>query len=104
MTLYTVKNGDTLGAIATKYGVGVNNILRMQPVAITNKNLIMPGDILAIPATKPQPLEDILYMVKAGDTLGAIAKRYGVTVAALMKLNSITDPDKIYIGNLLKIK
>ena len=46
----------------------------------------------------------VLYTVKNGDTLGAIAKRYGVTVASLMKLNSITDPNKIYIGNLLKIK
>ena len=104
MVLYTVKNGDTLGAIAKRHGVDIGRIKRMQPVTITNKNLIMPGDILAIPASKPQPLEDILYMVKAGDTLGAIAKRYGVTVADIQRRNNIVNPNKIYPGQLLSIK
>ena len=103
MILYTVKNGDTLGAIAAKHGVGVNNILRLQPVAITNKNLIMPGDIITFTAN-PKPLEDILYMVIAGDTLGAIAKRYGVTVADIQKRNNIANPNKIFPGQLLSIK
>ena len=103
MVLYTVKNGDTLGAIAAKHGVGVNNILRLQPVAISNKNLIMPGDIITFTAD-PKPLEDILYMVIAGDTLGAIAKRYGVTVADIQKRNNIVNPNKIFPGQLLSIK
>ena len=103
MILYTVKNGDTLGAIAAKHGVGVNNILRLQPVAISNKNLIMPGDIITFTAD-PKPLEDILYMVIAGDTLGAIAKRYGVTVADIQKRNNIVNPNKIFPGQLLSIK
>ena len=103
MILYTVKNGDTLGAIAAKHGVGVNNILRLQPVAISNKNLIMPGDIITFTAN-PKPLEDILYMVIAGDTLGAIAKRYGVTVADIQKRNNIVNPNKIFPGQLLSIK
>ena len=104
MTLYTVKNGDTLSKIATAHGVPMNNIKRMQPVSITNKNLIMTGDILAIPATVTPPRENIYYMIKPGDTLSAIGKKYGVGISDIMKLNAITNPNKIQAGKLIKIK
>lgn len=103
MSLYTVKNGDTLGKIAATYGVPMNNIKRMQPVAITNKNLIMSGDILAIPVSSLAPREHVVCMVRAGDTLGAIAKRYGVTVADILSRNAIADPNKIFPGQLITI-
>lgn len=104
MSLYTVKDGDTLGAIAKSYGVPMNNIKRMQPVAITNQNLIMSGDILAIPVRSIPPRENIYYMIKPGDTLSAIAKKYGVGISDIMKLNAITNPNKIQAGKLIKIK
>lgn len=43
------------------------------------------------------------YKVKAGDTLGAIASRAGVTVNDLVKLNHLADPDYIRVGQVLKI-
>ena len=43
------------------------------------------------------------YVVKAGDTLSEIAKRYGTTVSELAKLNNISDPDFILIGQSLKL-
>lgn len=103
MTLYTVKRGDTLGNIAKTYGVPMNNIRRMKPVAIENVNMIATGDILAIPAPTLAPREHVVYMVKAGDNLTNIAKRYGVTVNELVWRNSITDINKIYPGQLLTI-
>lgn len=46
----------------------------------------------------------IEYTIKKGDTLGAIAKKYGVTVDAILALNpSIKDPNKIYVGQVIKI-
>ena len=46
----------------------------------------------------------IEYTVKKGDTLGGIAKKYGVTVDAILALNpSIKDPNKIYVGQVIKI-
>ncbi|MBI3751406.1 MAG: LysM peptidoglycan-binding domain-containing protein [Chloroflexi bacterium] len=50
------------------------------------------------PAATPQT-----YTVKSGDTLGAIAKRFGVTLQALQAANGITNPDKIAIGQVLII-
>ncbi|OQA47612.1 MAG: putative cell wall hydrolase LytN precursor [Chloroflexi bacterium ADurb.Bin325] len=45
----------------------------------------------------------IIYTVRAGDTLAAIARRYGTTVAVLTRLNGITNPNRIYIGQRLRI-
>ena len=44
------------------------------------------------------------YRVQAGDTLGAIAKKYNVTVEQLMAWNGIKDPNYLAIGQVLKIK
>jgi len=43
------------------------------------------------------------YKVKSGDTLSAIAARYGTTVKALMNLNKIIDPSKLKIGQILEL-
>ncbi|MCW2923876.1 MAG: Muramidase-2 precursor, partial [Thermoleophilia bacterium] len=50
----------------------------------------------AAPKTKP-------YTVKAGDTLGALARTYKTTVDELAKLNSIADPNKIKAGTTIKV-
>ncbi|MCD8173518.1 MAG: transglycosylase SLT domain-containing protein [Alistipes sp.] len=44
------------------------------------------------------------YRVKSGDTLGAIARRYGVTVAQLQRWNNITDPSRLRIGQRIEIQ
>lgn len=43
------------------------------------------------------------YTVKAGDTLSGIAKKYGTTYQAIANKNGISDPNKIYVGQVLKI-
>ncbi len=49
------------------------------------------------------PVEVILYTVKRGDTLSSIAKKYNTTVAELLELNPRRDPNRIYVGEVLKI-
>lgn len=46
----------------------------------------------------------IVYEVQRGDTLSQIALKYKTTYQALAKLNNISDPDKIYPGQKIKIK
>ena len=41
------------------------------------------------------------YTVQAGDSLGAIALRFNTTVATLISLNSIVNPDLVYVGQTL---
>lgn len=44
------------------------------------------------------------YKVAKGDTLSGIAKQYGTSVNSLVRLNNIPDPNKIYIGQMLRVK
>lgn len=57
------------------------------------------------PAASPasSPARPATYRVRPGDTLGAIARKFGVTVAAIQKLNKIKDPRKIKVGQTLRL-
>jgi nucleoid-associated protein YgaU len=60
---------------------------------------------LATPVPLPgtTPTSTITYVIQPGDTLGQIAARYGVTVAELARLNSISNIDRIEVGDTLLI-
>ncbi|MTI81747.1 MAG: LysM peptidoglycan-binding domain-containing protein [Firmicutes bacterium] len=95
---YTIKRGDTLYQIAQRYGTTVNAILAANP-QITNPSMIYPGQVITIPQEG-----GAVYTVQPGDTLSAIAQRYGVTVDAILAANpGITDPDLIYVGQQIRI-
>ena len=98
---YTVQAGDTLSGIAAKLGVPTSAISGYRS---GNPNLIYPGEVLKINGgnTAPKPAGRT-YTVVAGDTLGAIAARYGTTYQALAAKNGIANPNLIYPGQVLKI-
>lgn len=93
---YTVKKGDTLGKIAKAYGVSVDDIMVANP-KIQNRDKIIPGWVLFISA-------QLEYTVRPGDTLSKIAKAYGTTYLKLAVLNRIVNPNKIYVGQKIKLR
>lgn len=52
---------------------------------------------------KPEPKKETIYIVKRGDTLSGIAKKYGTTYQEIARKNGISNPNKIYPGQKLKI-
>jgi len=52
---------------------------------------------------RPAPESGVIYVVRAGDSLGRIAARYGITVQSLMRANGIRNANFIYIGQRLSI-
>jgi LysM repeat protein len=100
-----VKAGDTLYRIAVNHGVTVAAIMAANGIA--NPNLIRPGQVLVIPTsappTTPPPATPARYTVRSGDNLYRIAVNHGVTLAALMAANGITNPSLIYPGQVLTI-
>ena len=56
------------------------------------------------PSPSPSPSADyITYVIQPGDTLSGIAARFGTTVSELTRINKISDPDRIYAGNTIKV-
>lgn len=55
------------------------------------------------PASGGQTDEEQIYIVKAGDTLSAIASQYGITYQELASYNGISDPDSINVGQEIRI-
>lgn len=104
---YTVQSGDTLSAIASRYGTTVQELVDINH--LTNPNLIYPGETLRIATnstthgSETRGTGSITYTVKRGNTLSQIAAAYGVTVAHIVELNNIQNPNLIYPGQKLRI-
>lgn len=101
--LHTVEAGETLWGLARRYLVSVE-ALRLANPQITDPNVLAVGQVICIPpGTAPGacPAGATTYTVKAGDTLYAIAQRYGTTVAELERLNPGVDPMSLQVARIL---
>jgi len=114
---HTVQRGETLGAIARAYGTTVRDLADLN--RIRDLALIHPGDRLLIPMPKalaeqaaaravekghyvpPAGYERISYKVKAGDTLGGIARKLGVSLKHLRQVNNMHRTSLIKPGQRL---
>ncbi len=109
---HTVVSGDSFETIANKYGVTVRELVSANP------QLLKVGDKLTVPVAVAIPQESgsgsgsvpgsgsstpKTYTVKSGDTLTAIAIKFGTTVAEIASLNNITNINNIKVGQVLVI-
>ena len=104
--IYIVRSGDTLSQIALNFNTTVSAIANLN--GITNVNLIYTGQRLIIPGDSSADgcVHDCghkLYTVKSGDTLWSIARRYGTSIANIVRLNRIGNPNLIYPGQIFRI-
>ncbi len=100
---YVVKKGDTLSGIASKYKTTYQNLANYNN--ISNPNKIYTGQIIKIPSGNPL-ISPSTYVVKKGDTLSGIAKKYGVNWKILYEKNKSVigkDPNIIKPGQILTI-
>jgi len=103
--VYTVRPGDTLAAIAARFGTTVPAIAAANP-SLQNTNYIWVGQRLIVPRTANSAgmvRRAATYTVQPGDTLAAIAARFGTTVPALTDANKLSSPSYIYVGQILRI-
>lgn len=110
--MYTVKAGDTLSAIASRYSTSSSTLASLN--SLSNPNLIYVGQVLKVSSnastsssTSSSANSTVTtaasYTVKSGDTLSAIAAKYGTTYQALASANSISNPNDIYVGQVIKV-
>jgi LysM repeat protein len=124
---YTIVSGDTITGIARKLGVSIQalldtNGLTTASIIYSGRTLIVPGKsvapapapVVAAPApsapiqpvvsvTPLAPSASTTYKIVAGDTVTSIAKKFGVSVQAVLSANGMTASSIIYAGRTLSI-
>lgn len=105
-TQYTVKSGDSLWSIASKYNISVGTLKKSNQLS---DNLIFPGQVLTIDGsstttsnTHSSSGSPTTYTVQNGDSLSLIANKYGTSVTNLMNANNLSNY-LIHPGQVLKI-
>jgi len=111
--IHTVASGENLSTIARRYGVSMQELAAYN--GIVNPNLLFVGQKLQIPGRgsapqtltsagqEPLPGNSGYHVVLRGQTLSEIARRYGMTTGDLMRLNGLTDPNFIWVGQKLRV-
>lgn len=97
--IYTVQKGDSLWAIANKYGTTVDNIKKANNLSTNNLAI---GQTLIIPSTNVPGQNEITYVVKKGDSLWLIANKYDTTVEKIKSTNNLSS-NNLSIGQVLVI-
>lgn len=95
---YTVKSGDSLWSISKKFDITVDELKKANNLS---SNLLSVGQNLIIPGKEAQATSDE-YVVKKGDTLYSIARKYNTSVDNLKSINNITT-DSLAIGQIIKL-
>ncbi len=114
LSVYVVKKGDYLSKIAknnkttVRQLMAINN-LKNHNIRIGQKLKITKGSTTATKTESAKPAQvnlaagEVIHTVKSGETLGAIALKYGTSVKAIMEKNSIKDARKLRVGQSLII-
>jgi membrane-bound lytic murein transglycosylase D len=98
---HTVARGDTLSGIAARYGVSVSDLKRWNN--LNSSNHIEVGQRLTLTGADPATNTASTYTVQRGDTLTAIAARYGVSVEDMKRWNNLSNSSHIVVGQRLKV-
>ncbi len=96
ISVYTVREGDTLSHIARMYGVTANTILWAND--LPRASAIQPGQTLVI-----LPVAGVQHVVKKGDTIANLAKRYKAEEADILSYNQLDTSSSLTLGETLII-
>jgi LysM repeat protein len=95
---YKVRKGDSLGSIATRFGVSPQEISKANN--LRNDDLVYTGERLRIPNKASR---HVTYTVRKGDSLASIAASQGVSVQSILDANDLPDADLLHVGQNLDI-
>lgn len=108
---HVVRPGDTVAGIAGRYGLRTTDVLSWN--GLSWRSVIYPGQTLtlraaapapaATPAAAPAPAATTTHLVAAGDTVFAIAAKYGTSVSAILAANGLAGSAIIYPGQKLVV-
>ena len=107
---YTVQAGDTLSGIAVKYNLDMDNIANLNDINKTanlsvGQKLKLVGDVKsAAKNTSKAEKKPELHVVRSGETLATIARKYDLKIQDLTDLNNLSSASNIQVGQKLKLE
>lgn len=96
---HVVRRGESVSSIADRLGTLPQTIIRVN--SLKNPDHVLVGQRLYV--TRPKPDDVSTLTIKTGDTLSGLARRCGLTVATLCRLNGIRDSDRLLAGQKILI-
>ena len=112
--LHVVQPGDTVAAIAKRYGMGAQDFLRLNPdlkpdrLRVGQEIQVYDQDKFAAPENATRVIERPdgmrVHVVQPGDTVAAIAKRYGMGAQDFLRLNPDLKPNRLRVGQEIQIE
>jgi LysM repeat protein len=127
---YTIVKGDTISRIAGRFGVSTQSVLSANGLSWSSiiypgPTIAIPGTVLAaenvssvtpappVPAPAPEPTTPVVstpapaintsYLIKSGDTISSIAKKFNVSIQSILSANGLSWSSIIYSGRTLTI-
>ncbi len=94
--VYVVQKGDSLTAIAERFGVPVEPLGEANP-QLSAAHALVPGQRLLVPARV------FLHLVAGGETVYTLAQRYGSTIELVSMVNNLRYPFTLYVGQMLAV-
>lgn len=95
MQIVTAAPGDSVWKIASRYGVRVGDVIRLN--GLDDPNRLVPGQALLL------PVYERIHAVRPGDTLWRLSRIYSVPMAAIAWVNGLVSPFSLYPGMRLRI-
>ncbi len=109
---HKVAPGETIGAIALRYNVTQENIMRLN--RLESIDTIYIGQVIMIPQTqnktKPSSIKKEvtgnprLHVIRQGETLSSVALNYRVSLAKLIEINEIENPNQVNVGDRILLR
>jgi len=97
---HIVKAGETLSQLARLYRTTVEAIRSANP-SLQDPQRLSVGTVLTITVGTAPPIRT--HVVRRGENLASIARRYGVSMQALVQANGLVDPNRLTVGQVLII-
>jgi len=98
---HTVVKGETLSQLSRRYRTTVKEILAQNDSIKADPDHVKPGTVLTITVGTAPPV--LTHTVRPGENLASIARRYRVSLLALVQANALPNPNRVMVGQILVI-